>query len=157
MDENRLAENIVSQIRGSVSLSTAKKLMERVEDYARSKGMACVIAVDDAHGNPVAVHVMEEAFLVSYEVATQKAYTAVAVKMPTTEVHKLVQPGGTFYGLESMERGRIIGFGGGVPLKIGNKVVGGLGVSGGTGEQDADIAEYGERIFREMTGQTSGK
>ncbi len=157
MDENRLAENIVSQIRGSVSLSTAKKLMERVEDYARSKGMACVIAVDDAHGNPVAVHVMEDAFLVSYEVATQKAYTAVAVKMPTTEVHKLVQPGGTFYGLESMERGRIIGFGGGVPLKIGNKVVGGLGVSGGTGEQDADIAEYGERIFREMTGQTAEK
>lgn len=153
MDENRLAENIVSQIRGSVSLRMAKDLMEYVEEYARSRGLACVIAVDDAHGNPVAVHVMEDAYLVSYEVATQKAYTAVAVRMPTSEVHELIQPGGTFYGLESMDRGRIIGFGGGIPLKIGDKIVGGLGVSGGTGEQDAEIAGYGEKMFRRMTGQ----
>ena len=153
MDENSITENIVSRIKGSISLATAKKLMDRVEDYARSQGMACVIAIDDAHDNPVAVHVMEDAFLVSYEVATQKAYTAVAVKMPTTEVHKLVQPGGTFYGLEAMSGGRIIGFGGGIPLKIGDTIVGGLGVSGGTGEQDAGIAEYGEKVFREMTGQ----
>lgn len=153
MDQNRMTENIVSQIRGSIPLKTAKVLMDRVEEYARQKGLACVIAVDDAHGNPIAVHVMEDAFLVSYEVATQKAYTAVAVKMSTMQVHEMIQPGGTFYGLESMKNGRIIGFGGGVPLKIGDKIVGGLGVSGGTGEQDNDVAEFGLKVFAEITGQ----
>ncbi|MGN0362728.1 MAG: heme-binding protein [Bilifractor sp.] len=153
MDQKRLTENIVSQIKGSISLETAKLLMDKVEDYARSKGLACVIAVDDAHGNPVAVHVMEDAFLVSYEVATQKAYTAVAVKMSTMQLHEMVQPGGTFYGLEAMHNGKIVGFGGGVPLKIGGKIVGGLGVSGGTGEQDNDVAEYGLKAFAEITGE----
>jgi len=153
MEENRIVENIVSKIKGTITLETAKALMARVEDYARSKGLACVVAVDDAHGNPVAVHVMEDAFLVSYQVATQKAYTAVAVKMSTMELSKLVQPGGTFYGLEAMHDGRIVAFGGGVPLKIGDVIVGGLGVSGGTGEQDADIADFGLKVFAELTGQ----
>ena len=117
-----MTENIVSQIRGSIPLKTAKVLMDRVEEYARQKGLACVIAVDDAHGNPIAVHVMEDAFLVSYEVATQKAYTAVAVKMSTMQVHEMIQPGGTFYGLESMKNGRIIGFGGGSSIDCAKAV-----------------------------------
>lgn len=153
MDEKMQISNMVSRIKGSVSLEMAKKLMDRVEEYARSRGLACVIAVDDAHGNPVAVHVMEDAFLVSYQVATQKAYTAVAVKMSTMELSRLVQPGGTFYGLEAMHDGRIVAFGGGVPLKIDGTIVGGLGVSGGTGEQDNDVAVYGLRAFAELTGQ----
>ena len=139
MDEKITISNMVSRIKGSVSLELAKKLMDQVEAYARSKGMACVIAVDDAHGNPVAVHVMENAFLVSYQVATQKAYTAVAVKMSTMELSRLVQPGGTFYGLEAMHDGTIVG---------------GLGISGGTGEEDNDVAVYGLKVFAELTGQS---
>ena len=154
MDEKITISNMVSRIKGSVSLELAKKLMDRVEAYARSKGMACVIAVDDAHGNPVAVHVMENAFLVSYQVATQKAYTAVAVKMSTMELSRLVQPGGTFYGLEAMHDGKIVAFGGGVPLKIDGTIVGGLGISGGTGEEDNDVAVYGLKVFAELTGQS---
>lgn len=154
MDENITISNMVSRIKGSVSLELAKKLMDRVEAYARAKGMACVIAVDDAHGNPVAVHVMENAFLVSYQVATQKAYTAVAVKMSTMELSRMVQPGGTFYGLEAMHDGKIVAFGGGVPLKIEGTIVGGLGISGGTGEEDNDVAVYGLKVFAELTGQS---
>ena len=154
MDEKITISNMVSRIKGSVSLELAKKLMDRVEAYARSKGMACVIAVDDAHGNPVAVHVMENAFLVSYQVATQKAYTAVAVKMSTMELSRMVQPGGTFYGLEAMHDGNIVAFGGGVPLKIEGTIVGGLGISGGTGEEDNDVAVYGLKVFAELTGQS---
>ncbi|MGI6088679.1 GlcG/HbpS family heme-binding protein [Bilifractor porci] len=154
MDEKITISNMVSRIKGSVSLELAKKLMDQVEAYARSKGMACVIAVDDAHGNPVAVHVMENAFLVSYQVATQKAYTAVAVKMSTMELSRLVQPGGTFYGLEAMHDGKIVAFGGGVPLKIDGTIVGGLGISGGTGEEDNDVAVYGLKVFAELTGQS---
>ena len=154
MDENITISNMVSRIKGSVSLELAKKLMDRVEAYARSRGMACVIAVDDAHGNPVAVHVMENAFLVSYQVATQKAYTAVAVKMSTMELSRMVQPGGTFYCLEAMHDGKIVAFGGGVPLKIEGTIVGGLGISGGTGEEDNDVAVYGLKVFAELTGQS---
>ncbi len=154
MDEKITISNMVSRIKGSVSLELAKKLMDQVEAYARAKGMACVIAVDDAHGNPVAVHVMENAFLVSYQVATQKAYTAVAVKMSTMELSRLVQPGGTFYGLEAMHDGKIVAFGGGVPLKIDGTIVGGLGISGGTGEEDNDVAVYGLKVFAELTGQS---
>ncbi len=154
MDEKITISNMVSRIKGSVSLELAKKLMDQVEAYARSKGMACVIAVDDAHGNPVAVHAMENAFLVSYQVATQKAYTAVAVKMSTMELSRLVQPGGTFYGLEAMHDGKIVAFGGGVPLKIDGTIVGGLGISGGTGEEDNDVAVYGLKVFAELTGQS---
>ena len=154
MDEKITISNMVSRIKGSVSLELAKKLMDRVEAYARSKGMACVIAVDDAHGNPVAVHVMENAFLVSYQVATQKAYTAVAVKMSTMALSRIVQPGGTFYGLEAMHDGKIVAFGGGVPLKIEGTIVGGLGISGGTGEEDNDVAVYGLKVFAELTGQS---
>ena len=154
MDEKITISNMVSRIKGSVSLELAKKLMDQVEAYARSKGMACVIAVDDAHGNPVAVHVMENAFLVSYQVATQQAYTAVAVKMSTMELSRLVQPGGTFYGLEAMHDGKIVAFGGGVPLKIDGTIVGGLGISGGTGEEDNDVAVYGLKVFAELTGQS---
>ena len=154
MDEKITISNMVSRIKGSVSLELAKKLMDRVEAYARSKGMACVIAVDDAHGNPVAVHVMENAFLVSYQVATQKAYTAVAVKMSTMELSRMVQPGGTFYGLEAMHDGKFVAFGGGVPLKIEGTIVGGLGISGGTGEEDNDVAVYGLKVFAELTGQS---
>ena len=84
--------------------------MDKIEDYARTKGLNCVIAVYDPHGNPVAVHVMEDAFLASYAVATQKAYTAVALKMSTKELNGLVQPGGQFYGLESLKGGDLVAF-----------------------------------------------
>ena len=153
MEDKALVNNIMYTVRGSIGLELAKTLMDKVEAYAPSQGMKCVIAVDDAHGNPIAVHVMDDAFLVSYEVATQKAYTAVAVKMSTLELSRLVQPGGTFYGLEALQNGKIAAFGGGVPLKIGDRIVGGLGVSGGTGEEDNAIAEYGVAVFRELTGQ----
>lgn len=145
-------KNVLDRIQGagSITLDTAKKLMDRIEKYAREKGLNCVIAVYDPHGNPVAVHVMEDAFLASYVVATQKAYTAVALKMSTKELNGLVQPGGQFYGLESLKGGNLVAFGGGVPLKRGNRIVGGLGISGGTADEDHDVAEYGRKAFEEL-------
>lgn len=133
-----------------VSLDIAKKLIEKIEGYARSVGKKAVIAVCGPDGNPVAVHVMDDAFLVSFDVAVKKAYTAVSVKMSTMELGKLVQPGETFAGLEQIERDKLVFFGGGVPLFAGDKLVGGLGVSGGTGEEDDDIARYGLSVFEEV-------
>ena len=137
-----------------ITLAQAKRLIDRVEAYAESEGLKAVIAVCGPDGNPVAVHVMDGAFLVSFDVAVKKAYTSASVKMSTMELSRMVQPGGTFYGLEAMHDGKIVAFGGGVPLKIEGTIVGGLGISGGTGEEDNDVAVYGLKVFAELTGQS---
>ena len=132
----------------TITLQLAKQLMEIIEKRAEAVGLKAVIALCNAHGNPIAVHCMDDAFLVSYDVATKKAYTSVAVKMSTMELSKIAQPGQTFYGVDKLDGGKIIIFGGGIPLKVDGKIVGGLGISGGTGEQDHDLALFGEAAFQ---------
>jgi uncharacterized protein GlcG (DUF336 family) len=131
-----------------MDLNKAKGIIAAVEARAAEQGKHAVIAVCNAEGNPVAVHVMDGAFLVSYEVAVKKAYTAVAVKMSTMELSALCQPGGTFYGLQALDK--VITFGGGIPLYHDGVIVGGLGVSGGTGEEDHDLALYGAAVFQTL-------
>ena len=134
----------------TITLQLAKQLMEIIEKRAEAVGLKAVIALCHAHGNQSAVHCMDDAFLVSYDVATKKAYTSVAVKMSTMELSKIAQPGQTFYGVDKLDGGKIIIFGGGIPLKVDGKIVGGLGISGGTGEQDHDLALFGEAAFQEL-------
>lgn len=131
-----------------MDLNKAKGIIAAVEARAAEQGKHAVIAVCNDEGNPVAVHVMDGAFLVSYEVAVKKAYTAVAVKMSTMELSALCQPGGTFYGLQALDK--VITFGGGIPLYHDGVIVGGLGVSGGTGEEDHDLALYGAAVFQTL-------
>ena len=131
-----------------MDLEKAKAIIVAVEARAKEQGKHAVIAVCNAEGNPIAVHVMDGAFLVSYEVAVKKAYTSVAVKMSTMELSALCQPGGTFYGLQALDR--VITFGGGIPLYCDGVIVGGLGVSGGTGEEDHDLALYGAAVFQTL-------
>jgi uncharacterized protein GlcG (DUF336 family) len=138
------------QIPSRITLDQAKRLITLIEDEAKRRGKQAVIAVCGPDGNPIAVHVMDGAFLVSFDVAIKKAYTSVAVKMSTMELNALAQPGGTFYGLDKMEGGNIIIFGGGIPLKVGETIIGGLGVSGGTGEEDHSLAEYGLMHLQEV-------
>ena len=133
-----------------ITLETAKKLIDRIEQEALRRGERAVISICNAEGNPVAVHVMDGAFLVSFDAAMKKAYTAAAVRMSTMEFGKMAQPGGTFFGADKLDDGKIVIFGGGVPLKIGDTVIGGLGVSGGTGEEDHSLAEYGQSILNEV-------
>ena len=142
-----LVAEILARLGGPkvLDLDRAKRLIEAVESRAKEQGKRAVIAVCNPEGNPVAVHVMDGAFLVSYEVAVKKAYTAVAVKMSTMELSALCQPGGTFYGLQALDK--VITFGGGIPLYFDGIIVGGLGVSGGTGEEDHDLALYGAAVF----------
>lgn len=137
-------------IQSRITLDTAKKLIGRLEQEAVRRGQRAVIAVCNPEGNPVAVHVMDGAFLVSFDVAMKKAYTAVAVKMSTMELSKIAQPGGTFYGVDKLDGGKIVIFGGGIPLKSGNTIIGGLGISGGTGEEDHSLAEYGQSVLNEI-------
>lgn len=148
-DNGVLSEALVQEVlkrlgvQGKITLDSAKRLIGIIEEEAKRRGKQAVIAVCGPDGNPIAVHVMDGAFLVSFDVAVKKAYTSVAVKMSTMELNALAQPGGTFYGLDKMEGGNIIIFGGGIPIKVGDKIIGGLGVSGGTGEEDHSLAQYG--------------
>lgn len=155
MTENLTQEALIQQVmmrmgQGKITLEASKKLIQKIEEEAARRGKKAVIAVCGPDGNPIAVHVMDGAFLVSFDVAVRKAYTSVAVKMSTMELSKLAQPGQTFYGLESLDGGKIVIFGGGMPLTVNGNIIGGLGVSGGTGEEDHSLAEYGLSVLQEV-------
>ena len=91
---------------------------------------------------------MDDSYIASYDVALQKAFTVVSLKMSTSTLKTLAQPGGSLYGIQFTNEGHIVIFGGGEPLtdSAGN-VIGGLGVSGGSEEQDTALAAYGKEIF----------
>lgn len=154
---NRTNEDIVSAViqklglaNKNLTLSSAKALIEKVEARAKEAGLNAVIAVCGPQGNTVAVHVMDGAFLASFDIAMKKAYTSVAVKMSTKRLGELAKPGETFYGIDKADNGRMIIFGGGVPLMVGDTMIGGLGVSGGTSEEDSLLADYGLEILDEV-------
>lgn len=149
-ETEKIIEKVVNRVMGgSIGLEEAKILTEKIEKEAERRGKKAVIAICNEQGNPVSAHVMDGAFLVSFDVALKKAYTAAALKMSTMELSSLVKPGETFYGLQSDDKLMIIG--GGVPLKRGDKVVGGLGISGGTGEEDHSLCEYALSVFNGLS------
>ena len=133
-----------------MTLEIAKKLAQRVEKKAAEIGVNAVVAISDKGANPVLVECMDNSYIASYDVAFNKAYTVVALKMSTKELKKLAQPGESLYGIQFTNNGRIIIFGGGVPLKYDSKIIGGLGVSGGTEEQDTYLADYGLSVLSEI-------
>lgn len=153
MNEQQLKQIVASVMEQtgltSITLEQAKYLIERVEEKAKEIGVKAVIAVSNSGANPVAVHCMDDSFIASYDVAFQKAYTVVALKMSTIRLKELSQPGGSLYGIQNTNQGRIVIFGGGEPLVHNGRVLGGLGVSGGTEEQDTALAEYGKQIAKE--------
>ena len=144
INENLIEKAVRKIMGGTIGLDEAKALTEKIEKEAERRGKKAVIAICNEQGNPVSVHVMDGAYLVSFDVAVKKAYTAVALKMPTIRLAELVKPGATFYGLSG---DKIITIGGGVPLERDGKVIGGLGVSGGTGEEDNSLCEYALSVF----------
>ena len=140
--EVQKALNLPPHETDGLTLNKAKHLLEQIEHEAHKTHLPIVAAICNAAGNPVAVHVMDNALLISYEAAIAKAYTAAALKMPTSAVSKLVQPGQPFYGLESIGGGKIVPIGGGVPLfNNQGQLIGAIGVSGGTAEQDEKLAK----------------
>lgn len=144
----------VSRMTADITLDCAEALMKEVEAQAVKMGMKVVTAVADSHGNPVAVRCMDGAFIGSYDVALNKTYTAIAFQMSTEELGKLSRPDGPLYGIQHTNQGRIVIFGGGVPLKLNGSIIGAFGVSGGSAKQDTYLAEFAEEAFCRMTGQT---
>lgn len=133
-----------------ISLSDAKFLAEKVEDRAREMGVNAVVAVADEGGNLKLCECMDNSYLASRDIAINKAYTVVALKMPTSKLATLAAPGGPLYGIQHTNGGRIVIFGGGDTLELNGKILGGLGVSGGSAEQDTALSAYGKKIFEEF-------
>jgi uncharacterized protein GlcG (DUF336 family) len=157
MNEKDLAKIVESVVRtierqeeGDVTLDFAKELIGAVEQRAAQMGVHAVIAVANKGANPVAVHCMDDSYIASYDIAMNKAYTCAALKMPTTELKRLSQPGGSLYGIQHTNGGRIVIFGGGIPLMRDGQCIGGLGVSGGSEEQDTALAEYAENVMKNL-------
>lgn len=118
-------------------------------DKAKELAVPVTIAIVDAAGNKAAFYRMPDCLLISSNLACKKAYTAVAMKKPTDELQAATQPGAALYQLESICEGKIVTFGGGLPLYYNDRIVGGLGVSGGTVNEDILIAAAGKKIYEE--------
>ena len=133
-----------------MTLQIAKALIEKVEQKAKEAGVNAVIAVSDAAGRIVAVHCMDDAYIASYDIAVNKTFTSAGLKMSTAELAELAKPGGSLYGIQHTNEGKIVIFGGGEPLYVEDKIIGALGVSGGTAVQDTELAAYGKEVFKEV-------
>lgn len=124
----------------AVTLANAKRLLERGEKKAREIGVPMVMVVMDPGGNLIALHRMDGALLASIDIAQNKAFTAISLKMPTSDLGEISQPGKSLYGIQQTNQGRIVIFGGGFPLFHNQKLVGGIGVSGGSVAEDELVA-----------------
>ena len=151
MNENEIREivkNTIIASKSEMTLNLAERVADAVIAEAQRMGIKVVVALSDAAGNPKLVKVMEDAYIASYDIAVNKAYTVVALKMPTIKLKPLAAPGGELYGIQFTNGGKIVIFGGGDPLiNPKGKIIGGLGVSGGSEEQDIALSEFGRKYF----------
>lgn len=133
-----------------ITLDIAKQLIESAESEARKIGVSMVIAVVDEGGNFVACHRMDDAWLASVEIAQNKAWTSVALKTRTSSLAEATVPRAELYGLTTTNQGRIVAFGGGIPLIKEGRVVGAVGVSGSSVPNDVQVAEAAVAAFERL-------
>ena len=135
----------LSSTENNLSLEKARKIIRAGEKKAKEMNLSAVFAVVNSEGNLIIEERMDNAILVSIDVAYKKAYTAAALKLNTEDLTALVQPGAMFYGLQSDPK--YIVFGGGMLLKVDGKIVGAVGVSGGSAQEDMEIAKACVKAF----------
>lgn len=133
-----------------LDLEVSIKMAEYAFEKSRELNVPITFSVVDSGGNLILFNRMENALLVSTDISINKAYTSNAVKLPTHEIAKLVQPGEVLYGLQDTNSNKIVIFGGGFPYKVNNEVLGGIGVSGGSVDEDMEIALYALNKLREF-------
>ena len=131
----------------SVSLDDARRVIAAAQARARAIGQPQNVAVVDDGGNLVAFERMDGAWRGSITIAIDKAWTARAFDIATKDLAENAQPGAPFYGIHASNGGRVMIFAGGVPLIRDGAVVGGVGISGGDGDQDQTCAEAAAAVF----------
>lgn len=131
----------------SINLETARRIIAAAEKKAAEIGQPMNIAVADSGGNLVAHVRMDNAWIGSVDISIKKAWTSRAFDITTKDLAANSQSGDQFFGIHASNDGRVMIFAGGIPLKKDGKVVGAIGVSGGSGEQDHAVAEAGASAF----------
>jgi uncharacterized protein GlcG (DUF336 family) len=128
-------------------LEDARRIIAAAEKKADEIGQPMNIAVADAGGNLVAHVRMDNAWIGSVDISIKKAWTSRAFDITTKDLAGNSQSGDQFFGIHASNDGKVMIFAGGIPLKKDGKVVGAIGVSGGSGEQDHAVAEAGASAF----------
>ena len=131
---------------GQLTCARATAICEAVLQRAREEGMRLVAAVCDAGGNLISLQRDDDAIFASIDIAVNKAFTSASTKMTTAQLAALAQPGAPLFGIQHTNEGRIVIFGGGVPILHNGAVVGGFGVSGGTAEQDTQMGNFAAEV-----------
>lgn len=139
---DKVVDRLVPVISGNLSLALARKMALLAEEKANQMGIPFVFAACDSGGNLVLLNRMEGALIASVDIAIKKAQTANCVKMPTHVLGELDKPGAALAGISNTNEGDLVVFGGGYPFVTGSVVVGGIGVSGGSVEEDMAVASY---------------
>jgi uncharacterized protein GlcG (DUF336 family) len=130
-----------------VTLAEARRVIAAAEKKAQEIGQPMNIAVADEGGNIVAHVRMDNAWIGSIDISMKKAYTSRAFDISTKDLATHSQSGGQFFGIHASNNGKIMIFAGGIPLQKNGKVVGAIGVSGGSGDQDHSVAQAGAAAF----------
>jgi uncharacterized protein GlcG (DUF336 family) len=130
-----------------VTLEDARRVIAAAEKKAQEIKQPMNIAVVDAGGNLVSHDRMDGAWIGSIDISINKAFTSRAFDIATKDLAQHSQSGGQFFGIHASNHGRVMIFAGGIPLKRDGKVVGAIGVSGGSGEQDHAVAEAGAKGY----------
>jgi len=130
-----------------VTLADARRVIAAAEKKAQEIQQPMNIAVVDEGGNLVSHVRMDGAWIGSIDISINKAFTSRAFDIATKDLAEHSQSGGQFFGIHVSNHGRIMIFAGGIPLKRDGKVVGAIGVSGGSGEQDHAVAEAGAKEY----------
>lgn len=133
-----------------ISLEEARRILHAGQEKAEAIGQPMNIAVVDAGANLIAFERMDGAWLGSIDIAINKAFTARAFDIETKALGENSQSGEQFFGIHVSNHGRVMVFAGGIPLKVGEQVVGGVGVSGGMGKQDQAVAEAAASAFEAL-------
>jgi len=133
----------------TLTLADAKRIIAAGETAADKIGVPYNLAVVDAGGNLIAHVRMDGAWLGSIDIAVHKAWTARAFDMSTEDLAKMAQSGKPLFGIDSTNHNKVVIFGGGVPIKSGGAVIGGVGASGGTVDQDVEVVEAAAAVLGE--------
>jgi len=131
----------------TLSLAEANLIIQAGISRATTIASPSTISVVDAGGTVIAQAKMDGASLSSVDLAYNKAYTSLSCRMATSDITKIAQPGGDFYGIANGLGGRAIIFPGGIPIIADGQVVGAVGASGGNGAQDEDVARAATNGF----------
>jgi len=123
-----------------------EELAGAAKQKSRELGVDVTLAISDENGNLKFLQKLGNAILPSIEISQNKAYTAAVMRQSTSEFGQMAQVGASAFGI-NMTNSRLIIFGGGFPLKVGEKTVGGIGISGGSVEEDEEIASAVLKAF----------